>query len=42
MKELQPVINELIEQSRDADKYKQEEELCLLKKVLEIYDQKVV
>lgn len=42
MKELQPVINELIEQSRDADKLKQEEELCLLKKVLEIYDQKVV
>lgn len=42
MKELQPVINELIEQSRDADKRKQEEELCLLKKVLEIYDQKVV
>lgn len=42
MKELQPVINELIEQSRSADKLKQEEELCLLKKVLEIYDQKVV
>lgn len=42
MKELQPVINELIEQSRDADKNKQKEELSLLKKVLEIYDQKVV
>ena len=42
MKELQPVINELIEQSRHADKHKQEEELSLLKSVLEIYDQKVV
>ena len=42
MKELQPVIDALIEQSRDADKNKQQEELCLLKKVLEIYDQKVV
>ncbi|NIY49333.1 DNA cytosine methyltransferase [Cedecea colo] len=42
MQVLQPVIDELIEQSRDADNHKQEEELCLLKKVLEIYDQKVV
>ncbi len=40
MQALQPVIDELIEQSRDADKHKQE--LDLLKKVLEIYDQKVV
>ncbi|HBR2503519.1 TPA: DNA (cytosine-5-)-methyltransferase, partial [Klebsiella pneumoniae] len=42
MKELQPVINELIQQSLGADQLKQKEELCLLKKVLEIYDQKVV
>ncbi len=42
MQVLQPVIDELIERSRDADKHKQEEELSLLKKVLEIYDQKVV
>ncbi|WP_435926950.1 DNA cytosine methyltransferase [Dryocola sp. BD613] len=42
MQALQPVIDELIEQSRDADKNKQQEELSLLKKVLEIYDQKVV
>lgn len=42
MEELQPVIQELLKQSRDTEKLKQEEDLCLLKKVLEIYDQKAV
>lgn len=42
MEELQPVIQELLKQSRDTEKLKQEEDLCLLKKVTEIYDQKAV
>lgn len=42
MEELQPVIKELLEKSKDIEKLRQEEDLHLLKKVLEIYDQKVV
>lgn len=42
MKELQPIVNQLMAESKSATQARMQEELALLKQVLEIYDQKTV
>lgn len=42
MKELQPIVKQLMEESQQATQARMVEDLALLRKVLEIYDQKTV
>jgi len=42
MKELQPIVNQLIAESKSTTQARAREEFALLKQVLEIYDQKTV
>ena len=42
MKELQPIVKQLMEESQQASQARMAEDLALLKQVLEIYDQKTV
>lgn len=42
MKELQPIVNQLKAESKSATQARTQEELALLRRVLEIYDQKTV
>ena len=42
MKELQPIVKQLMEESQQASQARMAEDFALLKQVLEIYDQKTV
>lgn len=41
MKELQPIVKQLMEESQQAAQARMAEDFALLKQVLEIYDQKL-